>query len=211
MMAPNTKPITSAATCPQKRTIGFASRAISSSLKVTKDGNLVLPSGFREWVFIGGPITPNALNDGKAEFPEVHDVYIERENLRCYQKHGNFPEGTVVVKELVLTQRGKYPHGSIDTSLGRGYFPGSLNGLDVMVKDSKHFGDTNDRGFCTFGHHAPAYEPTAKVMSVGQCAYCHIAGVAKTDMVWVQFYPLLIRNCTDHTGHCLVAPVKTLI
>ena len=34
----------------------------------TNDGSLVLPKGFRSWVFIGGPITPNGLNDGGAPF-----------------------------------------------------------------------------------------------------------------------------------------------
>lgn len=58
----------------------------------TKDGDLVLPTGFREWVFMGGPITPNSLNGGEAPFPEFHDVYIERENLLYYQHYGNFAE-----------------------------------------------------------------------------------------------------------------------
>ncbi len=48
----------------------------------TKEGELVLPTGYRSWVFIGGPITPNGLNDGDAPFPEFHDVYIEKENFR---------------------------------------------------------------------------------------------------------------------------------
>ena len=157
----------------------------------TKDGDLVLPTGFREWVFMGGPITPNSLNGGEAPFPEFHDVYIERENLLYYQQHGNFPEGTVLVKELVLAQKGKYPDGSIDSASGRGYFPSELQGIDVMVKDSKRFTDTNKWGFFTFGHKAPPYGPSAKVMSKAECASCHIAGVAKTDMVWVQYYPLL--------------------
>jgi len=157
----------------------------------TKDGSLVLPSGFRKWIFMGGPITPNALNNGKAPFPEFHDVYIELENFRYYQKYGKFPEGTVLVKELALTQPGKYPDGSVDSASGRGYFPSALHGIDVMVKDSKRFGNTNDWGFFTFGHHALPYDSTAKLMPAGQCAFCHIAGVAKTDMVWVQYYPLL--------------------
>lgn len=157
----------------------------------TKDGSLVLPAGFRSWVFIGGPITPNKLNDGAAQFPEFHNVYIERENLRYYQKNGKFPEGTVMVKELVLTQVGEHPDGSLDSASGRGYFPSTLSGLDVMVKDSKRYSKTNDWGFFTFGHHAEPYEPTAKESSSSQCAYCHIANVAKTDMVWVQYYPLL--------------------
>jgi hypothetical protein len=157
----------------------------------TKDGGLALPTGFREWTFIGGPITPNGLNSGNAPFPEFHDVYIQSDNLRYYQMHGKFPDGTVIVKELALAQSGKYPDGSIDSASGRGYFPGALHGLEVMVKDSKRFSRTHSWGFFTFGHRAPPYEPTAKVMQAGQCASCHIAGVAKTDMVWVQFYPLL--------------------
>ena len=157
----------------------------------SQDGELVLPSGFRQWVFIGGPLTPNGLNNGKAPFPEFHDVYIQQEDLAFYQTHGRFPEGTVIVKELVLTQAGNYPDGSINSASGRGYFPSALHGLDVMVKDSKRFGETHDWGFFTFGHHAPPYDQTAKAMRPGQCASCHIAGVATTDMVWVQFYPLL--------------------
>jgi hypothetical protein len=157
----------------------------------TKDGDLVLPTGFREWVFVGGPITPNGLNDGEAQFPEFHDVYIERENLRYYQQQGNFPDGTVLVKELALAQKGKYSDGSVDSASGRGYFPSELHGIDVMVKDSKRFANTNKWGFFTFGHQAPPYKPTAQVMPSTQCASCHIAGVAKTDMVWVQYYPLL--------------------
>jgi hypothetical protein len=157
----------------------------------TKNGDLVLPSGYRQWVFLGGPITPNGLNDGKALFPEFHNVYVELDNFRDYRKNGEFPEGTVLVKELVLTQVGPHTDGSLDSPSGRGYFPSTLNGLDVMVKDSKRFGDTNNWGFFTFGHQAPPYKPVANVMSKAECASCHIAGVAKTDMVWVQFYPAL--------------------
>src|SRR4051812_45231245 len=40
------------------------------------DGQLVLPKNWRSWVFVGAPLTPNALNNGKASFPEFHNVYI---------------------------------------------------------------------------------------------------------------------------------------
>lgn len=171
--------------------VGFSQSRAQKGPEFAKDGNLVLPTGFREWAFVGGTVTPNALNNGKALFPEFHIVYVEPENFRYYQEHGNFPEGTVLVKELVLTQTGKYPDGSLDVPSGRGYFPSSLHGLDVMVKDSKRFGDTHNWGFFSFGHQAPPYQPTASVKSAGECASCHIANVAKTDMVWVQYYPSL--------------------
>ena len=40
-------------------------------------GELILPMNYRKWIFVGSPLTPNALNDGKANFPEYHNVYIE--------------------------------------------------------------------------------------------------------------------------------------
>ena len=40
----------------------------------TPDGKMKLPTGYREWVFLGSPLTPNALNGGKASFPEFHNV-----------------------------------------------------------------------------------------------------------------------------------------
>src|SRR5512147_121781 len=71
----------------------------------TPDGKMKIPTGYREWVFLGAPLTPNALNGGKASFPEFHNVYVERSNFEAYLKTGKFPEGTVIVKELVLLEK----------------------------------------------------------------------------------------------------------
>ena len=43
----------------------------------TASGDLILPKDFHAWVFVGSPLTPNALNGGMANFPEFHNVYIE--------------------------------------------------------------------------------------------------------------------------------------
>jgi hypothetical protein len=88
----------------------------------TPDGKMKLPTGYREWVFIGSPLTPNALNNGKAAFPEFHNVYVERSNFDAYMKTGTFPEGTVLVKELVLLQKPTFPDGSQTEPSGRGFF-----------------------------------------------------------------------------------------
>src|ERR1700744_6794624 len=101
-------------------TVGASPPSERSGPTFTKDGELVLPSGFRKWVFIGGPITPNKLNNGEAQFPEFHTVYIQLDNFRYYQKNGKFPEGTVLVKELTLAQTGPHPDGSLDSASGRG-------------------------------------------------------------------------------------------
>jgi Cytochrome P460 len=158
------------------------------------DGKMKLPTGYREWVFLGAPLTPNALNSGKASFPEFHNVYVEKKNFDAYQKTGKFPEGTVIVKELVLLQKPTFPDGSQQAPSGRGYFEGDFNGMDVSVKDSKRFAKTNGWGYFTFGHHALPYEQTAAESSTAECAGCHIANVAQTDMTYEQFYPVLQRG-----------------
>ena len=152
----------------------------------TADGQLKLPQGFHTWVFLGSPLTPHGLNDGKAGFPEYHNVYIQPEAYQAYRSTGKFPEGTILLKELQLTQPGTHPDGSRVESSGRGYFPGKANGIDISVKDGKRFSDTNGWGFFNFGHHAPPYPKTATVQPKDACAACHEANA--TDMVFRRFY-----------------------
>ena len=49
----------------------------------------------------------------------------------------------------------------------------------------------NGWGFFTFGHHPLPYAASAAEKPVTECAGCHLANVAATDMTWIQFYPLL--------------------
>jgi hypothetical protein len=171
-----------------------ATKTQQSSAVFTTDGKLKLPTGYRRWVFVGAPLTPNALNDGNAMFPEYHHVYVEARNLDAYLKTGSFPEGTVFVKELTRLLNPTFPDGSRTEPSGRGFFNGVFNGIDVTVKDSKRFPNSNGWGFFTFGHHPEPYAATAAESSVAECAGCHIANVAKTDMTWVQFYPMLLKK-----------------
>lgn len=155
----------------------------------TAAGELILPQNFETWVYVGSPLTPNALNGGKANFPEFHNVYIEPVAYAIYQRTKVFPEGTIMFKELQLTQAQQFPDGSRTEPSGRGYFPGALNGADVTVKDSKRFAATAGWGYFNFNHSEPK-APTGKLRAKEECAFCHIVN-AKKDSVWTQFYPRL--------------------
>ena len=155
----------------------------------TSSGELILPKNFHEWVYVGSPLTPNALNGGMANFPEFHNVYIEPCSYEKYKQTNVFPEGTIFFKELQLTLPGQNPDGSRTEPSGRGYFPGPLNGADSTVKDTKRYADTGGWGYYNFNHHEPK-APTAKLKDKTECAFCHQAS-AKKDEVWTQFYPLL--------------------
>jgi hypothetical protein len=179
-----------------------AAQTEQSSVVFNADGTVQVPTGFRKWVFVGAPLTPEGLNDGKyncnqpggctrSNFPEYHHVYIEQKNVDAYLKTGEFPEGTVIVKELTRVLNPTFPDSSRKEPSGRGYFNGAYNGIDMTVKDSTRFAKTNGWGFFTFGHHPLPYEKTSADRPVTECAGCHIANVAATDMTWIQFYPLL--------------------
>jgi hypothetical protein len=178
-------------------------QAQQSSVVFNADGTVQVPTGFRKWVFVGAPLTPEGLNDGmhncdaagmnctKSNFPEYHHVYIEQKNVDAYLKTGDFPEGTVIVKELTRVLKPTFPDSSRTEPSGRGYFNGVYNGIDMSIKDSKRFAETNGWGFFTFGHHPMPYEKTSAARPVAECAGCHIANAAATDMTYIQFYPLL--------------------
>ena len=152
-------------------------------VEFTADGKLKQPVGYREWVFVGSPLTPNDLNGDKANFPEFHAVYIDPESFAQYRKTGKFRDGTVIVKELSSV-------GSKKAASGNGYFQGDITGLDTTIKDSKRFKDEpGSWAYFSFGHKYPLKAEVAK-NAVASCNQCH-QDSAKMDWVFSQYYPAL--------------------
>ena len=159
-----------------------------------RDGQVQIPQDWRQWVFVGTPLTPNALNKGKAPFPEFHNVYIEPSAYAHWKKTGKFANGTQIAKELVLIrQKDKddmNPDGSTAEVSGVGYFQGEFSGLELTVKDTRRFsGEPGGWAYFSFGHSLP-YTKTAKAFPTDSCNACH-EGAAADDFVFTQFYPVL--------------------
>ena len=162
---------------------GNPSPAGPAEIGYTDAGELIQPTGYRKWMYIGTPITPNDMNKGKAAFPEFHTVYIAPSAYRAWSRTGELPEGTVIVKELAGV-------GTKAAESGNGYFMGDFTGLEVMVKDSKRYPDEpGGWAFFSFGHEYPL-AGTAKPMPQAACSSCH-ASLAKSDLVFTQYYPVL--------------------
>jgi hypothetical protein len=49
--------------------IAFVESKITWGPQWTKNDELKLPENYHSWIFLGAPLTPNALNNGKAGFP----------------------------------------------------------------------------------------------------------------------------------------------
>lgn len=163
--------------------------------KFTADGKVMIPDNWRSWVFVGTPLTPNALNKGKAPFPEFHNVYMEPSAYAHWKKTGKFANGTQMAKELVLVRKkdksDMNKDGSTAEVSGVGYFQGEFTGLELTVKDTNRY--PNEPGgwvYFSFGHSAPPYAKTAKAFPTESCNACHQAAAAD-DFVFTQFYPVL--------------------
>ncbi|UTW57823.1 cytochrome P460 family protein [Kordiimonas sp. SCSIO 12603] len=165
-----------------------------SLAKFADTGEVYAPKNWREWVYVGTPLTPNALNGGEAPFPEFHNVYVEPKAFAYYQKHGAWPEGTQIAKELTMirkSENGNFEDGSSQEVSGRGYFQGEFTGLELTVKDNKRFKDEpGGWAYFSFGHHAPPYAEKAKAFPTDSCNACHEASAAD-DWVFTQYYPVL--------------------
>lgn len=150
-----------------------------------KDGKLQRPTGYREWVYVGTPLTPNDMNNGKATFPEFHSVYIDPESWAHWKKTGEFREGTILIKEMAAV-------GSKAAVSGQGYFMGEFAGLEASVKSKKYFPD-QPGNWALFSFSTPDHK-TVKTETppqpVAECNACHAAAAAD-DFVFTQYYPVL--------------------
>jgi len=146
-------------------------------------GELIRPEGYRQWVYVGTPLTPNDLNPPEAPFPEFHNVYIHPDDFSYYQRTGAFQDGTILVKELVSV-------GSKQAVSGNGYFMGEFVGLEATIKDAGRFPDEpGNWAYFSFGHSYPLAEATQKLPTAA-CNACHEASAAD-DFIFTQYYPIL--------------------
>lgn len=147
-------------------------------------GKMILPVGYRQWVFVGAPVTPNDMNGGKAAFPEFHHVYIDPGSFKQYKETGNFRDGTVIVKELVNV-------GTKKGASGNGYFPGDFTGLAVSVKNSVRFADEpGNWGYFSFSGEGGKLKANARPQETEVCSPCHLKNAAQ-DLIFTQYYPVL--------------------
>ena len=175
---------------------GAASAQEINRASFNADGSVKRPTNWRRWVFVGAPLTPNALNGGKAPFPEFHNVYIEPSAFDHWLRTGEWADGTQFVKELVLLRKADdcdpdAGNGSCAQTSGQGYFQGEFQGLELKVKDKVRFvKEPGNWAYFSFGHKPEPYEAAATAMPTDSCNVCHEAN-AETDFVFTQYYPVL--------------------
>lgn len=97
-------------------------------------GALRVPENYREWPTLGTWSHANAENDLKELGPGVHEhhtVFTQPETIAHYKNTGTFPDGAILVKELLNTKTMKMKTGP---AIGHAT---TLKGWFIMVRDTK--------------------------------------------------------------------------
>jgi Cytochrome P460 len=187
----------------------FASIALATTVRsqsnttpqYTPGGELVTPSGFETWVFVGSnlglaykhelPVT-TAKESAQADARVFHNIYINPEAYAYFKEKHEFPELTMLVMEI-FTASDKEPKNV----LSAGVYNDQRIGLQVAVKDSTHPSKPSNSPWAYYipqdwqddKNHHPLL-PSSEAFGSASCESCH-KDHASMDHVWVQFYPTL--------------------
>jgi len=147
---------------------------------------LLLPSDYQEWVFVGGGATVAPDGHGRDARPRMlTSTFAAPRAYRHFLRTGRWPDGTVLVHEV----RGAVPDGPVSPT---GYHVAGVLGTQVAVKDEVRFG-AGWRYFA-FGAGDLSAAPTP---TDAACSQCHRASGAVDD-TFVQFYPTLRAAARRH-------------
>jgi hypothetical protein len=67
-----------------------------------KTGEIRVPNNYTQWATLG--TWSHANTEGEPGAKEYHIVYTQPETIVYYRKHGKYPDGAILVKELLNTK-----------------------------------------------------------------------------------------------------------
>lgn len=181
-------------------TVSFSGTAMSKEMKSVapnvdlETGAISVPEDYTKWATLG--TWAHANTEGAPGSKEYHVVYTQPSTIEYYKKHGGFPDGAVLVKELIHAETMKMTTGpavSHATTI-KGWFV-LVRDTQGRYKNSKLWGD--GWGWSLFN--APDSKKTVSKDYQEDCIACHLPALelapasAKKDDKWIYTlgYPVL--------------------
>jgi len=137
--------------------LGLVGAAYAAS---PEKSSVAYPTGYRKWALVKSMVIYSDKHPLFAEFGGLHHVYANAEAMRALVKGGTFPDGSVLVLDLL---EAKDENGA--------WVEGSRKLVDVMEKDRARFKATGGWGFEAFKGGSQT-ERTVTDASA-QCFSCH--------------------------------------
>ena len=138
----------------------FVILAVSSSALAADPAPVPYPEGYRSWTHVKSMVIEpgHALY---ASFGGIHHLYANKKALQGYRAGNNFPDGAVIVFDLLEAQSG-----------GNAVQEGPRKVLGVMHKDAKKYAATGGWGFEGFKGDSKT-ERAVGGNAAGACYGCH--------------------------------------
>ncbi len=154
---------------------------------VDNTGNISLPKEYRQnWTFLGSYFVQSAPTPTGETSHDMHTVYTQPYAVTHYRKHGNFPDGAVLIKEVNATK-------TEPLTTGLASYQDAPKVIFAMVKDTKSRFAGNAAwdegwGWALFNPGDPKSQTTTwKGEGLNNCFGCHIP-VKANDWVSTQGY-----------------------
>ncbi len=159
---------------------------------VDRQGNITLPVNFRaEWIFLGTwSIAEKDVEQVSAASGHgaagLHNVYTQPGVAEYFRENGSFPDGAVLVKELLRAETAQMTTGTVSRGV-------EVEGWFVMIKDTKERFDSNPLwgdgwGWALFD--ASDAENAVTQNYKTECIGCHIPA-RNDDWIYLSGYPVL--------------------
>lgn len=163
-----------------------ASKADGFSPYVDAEGNISKPQNFRkDWVHLGSWYVTSG--DEKVT-GDMHDVYATPASVKAFQKDGQWPDGTTLVKTVSGTD-------SKPMTTGNAHWSADIKVWFVMVRDRQNrFADNQawgeGWGWALFTADDPDTNQTTNWKGEGfnNCFGCHTPA-RNTEWVYIEGYP----------------------
>lgn len=175
-------------------TAANADETLSSTYEriVDKSGNISLPRNFRQdWAFLGTwsiaaddvETSSEASGHGAAG---LHNVYTQRATIDHFRETGSFPDGAVIIKELLKATTTSMTTGTASRGT-------AVEGWFVMVKDTQGRFQGNPLWGDGWGWSLFNADQTEEAVTKNyktECIGCHIPA-RKDDWIYLSGYPVL--------------------
>ncbi len=161
----------------KKKALPLLALLTAAGPRYTPSGDLIPPTDYREWVFLGAGLDMSYSADpARAGMSMFDDVFAEPTAWAQFKRTGHWPDGTM----LVLEARGAASHGSINL---QGHYQADAMGAEIHVRDQARF--KGGWGFFSLD----GAEAGKLINYQASCYACHRKNAA-LDTTFVQFYPM---------------------
>ncbi len=168
---------------------GLADEQDAFQLSVDQNGRIHLPEvDFRrDWTALG--TWAIAAEEGVQGSEGFHTVYTQSESVTAFRKTGEFPDGTILIKELYKAVTEEMTTGTVSRVA-------ETTGWFVMVKDSKGRYPNNPSWGDGWGW--AQFDATDRENSISadykeDCISCH-EPAKNSDWLYLEGYPILASD-----------------